>query len=253
VDLGLDGKVAIVGGGSDGIGYGIAEVLAREGAKVAIFARREPRLGDAAARLRAETGADVLAVQGDCGMAADITRVVATVVEHFGRIDVLVNNDGGPPIAEIETFDDAAWQKALERHFFYVVRMVREGLPHLKEAGSGSILNVVGRVATEPRAEYGLSVATWAAVIGYSKTLAKEVGKYNITVNSLLSGVIETPRLERSTGGRTMEERVARIPLGRIGTTEEFGSVVALLASARGQYVNGSAIRIDGGLSDLLA
>jgi 3-oxoacyl-[acyl-carrier protein] reductase len=178
--------------------------------------------------------------------------LVSTTVDAFGGIDVLVNNDGGPPVAELETFDDAAWQKALDRHFFYVVRTVREALPHMK-ANGGAIMNVVGRVVTEPRAEYGLAAATWAAVIGYSKTLAKEVGKYGISVNSLLSGVIETPRLERSLAGSDRETRFARIPLARPGTPQEFAAVAVLLASARGRYVNGCAIRIDGGLSDLLA
>lgn len=249
MDLGLDGKIALVGGASDGIGYGIAELLAQEGARVGVFARREPRLSEAVERLRRETGGEVIAIQGDCGEADDVARAVRTVVEHFGGIDIVVTNDGGPPIARIETFDDAKWQKAFDRHFFYVLRTVREALPHMKKRG-GSIVNVVSAAVVRPQADFGLSVAAWAAVVAYAKVLALEVGKYGINVNTLLSGSIDTPRLQLvsvENRGLTLEQVNKKTPLGRVGTPQEFARVAALLVSPAGQYVNGQAIKIDGG------
>jgi 3-oxoacyl-[acyl-carrier protein] reductase len=253
MQLDLEGKTALVGGGSDGIGFGIARMLAAEGAKVAIMARREPRLTDAAARLKDETGADVLAVQADCGQAEDCTRAWETVAAEFGGIDILVNNDGGPPINALESFDDAAWYKALDRHFMYVVRMSRQAVPHMRARGGGSILNVISKVTIEPRPRYGLSVATWAAVIGYSKTLSIEVAPDQINVNCVLSGRIDTPRLdlvyaEAQEKGDQLRAKLAEdIPLGRIGTTEEFARYVALLVSPAGRFVTGTSLQIDGG------
>src|SRR5262245_54291436 len=136
MELGLKGKVAIVGGASMGIGYGIARMLAAEGAKVAMTARREPALRAAADELR-KAGAEVLPVQGDCRRAEDCKRVVETVVAHWGGVDILVNNDGAPPLGQIMSFDDDAWQKAIEQNLMYVVRMVRETVPHMIKRGGG--------------------------------------------------------------------------------------------------------------------
>jgi 3-oxoacyl-[acyl-carrier protein] reductase len=253
--LGLQGKVALVGGGSDGIGYGIAQLLADEGAQVAIMARREPRLSEAVARLREDTRTDVLGIQADCGVADDCADACRHVVETFGGIDILVNNDGGPPIDLLESFDDAAWYKALDRHFMYVVRMCREALPHMRARGGGSIANVISKVAIEPRARYGLSVAVWAAVIGYSKTLSLEVAEANVNVNCLLSGRIDTPRLDlvheaAEEKGEALRAKLAHdIPMGRIGTREEFARYVALLVSPNGRFVTGTSLQIDGGAS----
>jgi 3-oxoacyl-[acyl-carrier protein] reductase len=253
MQLDLEGKTALVGGGSDGIGFGIARMLAAEGVRVAIMARREPRLSDAAARLREETGAKVLAVQADCGQAGDIARAWAAAAEELGGIDILVNNDGGPPIDSLVSFDDAAWYKALDRHFMYVVRMSRLAVPHMQRRGGGSILNVVSKVVIEPKPKFGLSVATWAAVIGYSKTLSIEVAPDQINVNCVLSGRIDTPRLDlvhagAEEKGDELRLKLAQdIPLGRVGTTDEFARYVALLVSPAGRFVTGTSLQIDGG------
>ena len=159
MNLDLAGKCAIVGGASQGIGYGIAHLLASEGARVAITARREKDLRTAAEKMAAETGAEILPVQADCRQAADCERVVKTVNETFGHIDILVNNDGAPPLGDLISFDDLAWQKAIEQNFMYVARMCRGVLPIMQKTG-GSILNITAISMLEPKPGFGLSVAT---------------------------------------------------------------------------------------------
>jgi 3-oxoacyl-[acyl-carrier protein] reductase len=254
MNLDLGGKVAIVGGASQGIGCGIARTLAQEGARVAITARREADLKHAAETITAETGAEVLPVQADCRRSEDCSRVVAEVIQHFGRIDVLVNNDGAPPLGAIESFDDTAWHKAVEQNFMYVVRMARAVLPHMKAGGGGSILNIAAISAIQPIAGFGLSVATWAGVIAYAKTLSLEVAPYGINVNTICPGYIETGRLKKvfAAGGedpQTMRDKLtAEVPMGRLGSTDDIAGLVALLVSKRGAYITGTSIPVDGGL-----
>jgi 3-oxoacyl-[acyl-carrier protein] reductase len=252
MDLGLKDKVAIVGGGSDGIGHGIAMALAGEGAKLAIFARREANVSRAAQAIREATGADVLGLQGDGRSAEDCARVIDTTAKHFGGIDILVNNDGAPPLGSIASFDDAAWQKAVEQNLMYAIRMSRGVLPHLERRGGGSILNITAISAIQPVAGFGLSVATWAGVIGFAKTLSIEAAPLNISVNTICPGYIETKRLEKVfTGDDSQAMRrklVAEIPMGRIGTVADIANLVAYLVSPLGRYVTGTTIQVDGGL-----
>jgi 3-oxoacyl-[acyl-carrier protein] reductase len=254
MNLGLQGKVAIVGGASQGIGYGIAHELAREGALVVITARREKDLIAAAERLRADTGATVLPVQADCRRGEDCARVAATVRTDLGGIDILVNNDGAPPLGPVLDFDDAAWAKAVEQNLMYVVRMVREVVPSMQARGGGSILNVTAISAIQPIPGFALSVATWSGVIGYAKTLSLEVAAQGINVNTICPGYIETTRLQKvfaagSEPADVVRERLtAEIPMKRIGTPEDIAALVALLVSPRGRYITGTAIQVDGGL-----
>ncbi|MFM9846935.1 MAG: SDR family NAD(P)-dependent oxidoreductase [Hyphomicrobiaceae bacterium] len=253
MDLGLKGKVAIVGGASMGIGYGIARVLAAEGARVVMTARREPALLKAAEQLRAETGAEVLPIQGDGRRAEDCTRVVETVVSKLGGIDIVVNNDGAPPLGDLSTFDDTAWAKAVEQNLMYVVRMARHTVPHMAKRGGGSILNIAALSALQPVVGFGLSVATWNGVIGFAKTLSLEVASQNINVNTICPGYIETQRLEKvfSSQGDPDAMRkslMAEVPMGRIGTVDDVAHAAAMLVSPRGRYVTGTTIAVDGGL-----
>jgi len=253
MDLGLRSKVAIVGGASMGIGYGIARALAAEGASVVVTARRDPALSEAAARITAETGAEVLPVLADCRRAEDCTRVVEAAVARFGGIDILVNNDGAPPLGELASFDDAAWAKAVEQNLMYVVRMTRAVVPHMKARGGG-ILNITAISAIQPIPGFGLSVTTWGGVIGFAKTLSLEVARDNINVNTICPGYIETQRLEKvfAAGGQdpvVMRRKLeAEVPMGRIGSVEDIAGIVALLVSPRGRYITGTAIQVDGGL-----
>ena|SRR5437763_5203655 len=254
MDLLLKDGVAIVGGASQGIGYGIARTLAGEGAKVAITARRAADLASAAERIRGETGADVLPIPGDCRRAEDCTRVIEAAAGAFGGIDIVVNNDGAPPLGPIESFDDESWRKAIEQNLMYVVRMARGALPHMKARRGGSILNITAISAIQPIANFGLSVATWSGVIGFAKTLSIEAARHRINVNTICPGYIETRRLEKvfAGGGKDpalmRRELEAEVPMGRIGTVDDIASLAALLVSPRGSYITGAAIQVDGGL-----
>jgi 3-oxoacyl-[acyl-carrier protein] reductase len=254
VDLKLKDKIAIVGGASQGIGFGIARTLAAEGVKLAITARREKLLREASETIRAETGVEPLALPADCRRAADCAEVVAKTVAHHGGLDILVNNDGAPPLGDLTGFDDTAWQQAIDRNLMYVVRMCRAAVPHLKARGGGSVLNITALSAIQPIAGFGLSVATWGAVIGFAKTLSLELAASGINVNTICPGYIETTRLQKvfAAGGEDAKEMraalVNEVPMRRIGAAEDVANLVAFLVSPRGGYITGTAIQIDGGL-----
>jgi 3-oxoacyl-[acyl-carrier protein] reductase len=257
MDLGLRERVVIVGGASQGIGYHIARTLAGEGARVVMTARREPALTEAGERVRAETGATVLTVSADARKAEDAGRVVEATLARFGVVHALVNNDGAPPIGRLQDFDDVAWGRAVEQNLMSVVRMVRLTAPHLRAAGGGSIVNITALSAVQPLAGFGLSVATWAGVIGLAKTLSLELAADRIRVNTITPGFINTTRLEKAfrseaaAQGLPFEEFVAvllrDVPLGRLGTVDDIAPLVALLVSDRGSFITGTTIQVDGG------
>jgi 3-oxoacyl-[acyl-carrier protein] reductase len=256
MDLGLRGKVAIVGGASQGIGFAIARLLAAEGADVAMVARRAEPLTQAAAWVAAQNGGRAFAVPADIRSAEDCERIVTDAQEHFGRLDILVNNDGAPPLGLLADFDDAAWQRAVEQNLMSVVRLSRHALPHLCAAGAGRIVNIAALSVLQPAPKFGLSVATWAGVIGYAKTLSLEVAAEKITVNTICPGRIATGRLEKVFGSgagapvlddQSLAEMSKSIPLGRLGTPDEIAGLVAFLASPWGAYITGATFHVDGG------
>lgn len=258
MDLGLKDKIAIIGGASRGIGYGVAHQLAEEGAKLVITARREPALAQAAEKIRKDTGAEVLIVPSDVRRSEDCAKVAEAALKAYGGIDILVNNDGAPPIGRIEDFDDLAWQKAVEQNLYSVIRMTRHCIPHMKAGGYGRIINVTSVSTRQPIAGLALSVATWAGVIAYAKTLSLELGPAGITVNTILPGRVDTGRLELVTRqraakeGRDPEKMIAEllheVPINRLGRPEDVAGLVALLVSSRGSFITGTAIQVDGGL-----
>jgi 3-oxoacyl-[acyl-carrier protein] reductase len=254
MDLGLIGKGAIVGGASRGIGYAIATMLAAEGAAVAMVARRGDALDEAVAQVREKTGRPAFAIAADIRSAADCTRLVDEAVAKLGRLDILVNNDGAPPLGDLMSFDDAAWSEAVEQNLMYVVRMTRAAIPQMKARGGGSVLNITAISAIQPIAGFGLSVATWSGVIGFAKTLSLEVARDNINVNTICPGYVDTQRLEKvfAAGGQdpqAMRRKLeAEVPMGRIGSADDIAGIAALLVSPRGRYITGTAIQVDGGL-----
>jgi 3-oxoacyl-[acyl-carrier protein] reductase len=255
VDLGLKGRVAIVGGSSQGIGYSIAHLLASEGASVAMIARHEGPLAEAVRRVHDETGAQTLVVVADIRKADDCERIVEEVRAHFGRIDVLVNNDGAPPLGELESFDDVAWTRAVERNLMSVVRLSRGVLPLMRAAGWGRIINITALSVLQPLPRFGLSVATWNAVIGYAKTLSLEIASAGITINTICPGRVMTSRLGTVFGSGVpggindaqLAEMASRIPMQRLGSTDEIAGLVAFLSSTWAAYTTGCVFHVDGG------
>ena len=258
MDLELKGKVAIVGGGSKGLGRACAEVLAAEGAKVTICSRNKENLEKAAAEIRTATGSDVLAFPGDLDKSGTIKDLIATTVAHFGRLDILVNNSGSPPISFAYDASDELLQIAVQRSLFYFARMSREAIPHLKTGGGGRIINILASTVYQPLLKMALSGTTRIGVIAFAKSLADEVGKFGILVNNVCPGSILTERMLLNITARAEEmgipleealvKRAAEIPVGRLGEPKDIAHTVAFLASGKSGYITGSTIRVDGGV-----
>jgi len=258
VDLGLTGKAALVAGASKGMGKACAMGLAAEGARVAICARTAGDLAAAAEEIWQKTGAEILAVPADLTRLENIRRVVQATVDAFAGLDILVNNTGGPPPGGFDQLTDEQWQSAFELTLLSSVRLIREALPHMRSRRWGRILNIQSSAVKEPIHGLILSNGIRPGVVGLSKSLAAELGKDNITINTICPGRILTDRLRSlmalraRQAGKSLDaylpETTADIPLGRIGTPEEFASMVVFLASERASYVTGVTVQVDGGL-----
>ena len=259
MDLGLRDRVAIITGGSEGIGKASALRLSEEGAKVAIFARRPDVLERAAEDIRGRTGGEVLAVAGDVCRDEDVGRVVSATVEHFGGIDILVNNAGGSRAHPFLEATEEIWREDLEIKVFGAIRFSRAVLPHLRARGGGRIINMTTPGGKVPRANALPTSASRALGINLTKAMANEYAPENILVNTICLGLIKSAQHERrwERGGRegeTLEayyERMgANVPVGRYGEAQEVGDLVAFLASDRAAFIAGTAVNIDGGASE---
>lgn len=243
MDLGLAGRTAIVCGASAGIGLGIAESLAEEGANVVMLARGREQLEREAARLGG------LAVSGDVTSSADCERVVRTAVDAHGGIDVLVNNSGGPPRTPAVGLTEEQVESAVRLLLVSVVRLTGLCLPYLERSDCGRIVNVTSSTVREPTDNLALSNAVRPGVIGWAKSLARELGPQGTTVNSIAPGRIDTERIREVYPDGPTKEDLRAIPLGRLGTPREIGDVVTFLCSEQAAYVTGAVVPIDGGLT----
>jgi 3-oxoacyl-[acyl-carrier protein] reductase len=257
MEFGLKGKVAVVTGGTEGIGRATALRLAQEGAKVAICARRQEMLDKTAAEIR-KTGADVLAVAADMSKAADVERFMKAVVERFGRIDILVNNAGTSMRGKFLELQDKAWSDDIELKVFGAIRCTRLAVPHMKKNGGGSILNITISSAKQPGAESYPTSVSRAAGLAITKALSKEFAADNIRVNTVCIGKIKSGPHERryTREGKKAEdyyrEASKDIPLGRVGEADEVANVITFLVSDAASYVTGTSVNLDGGISGTL-
>ena len=257
MDTGLEGKAALVGGASRGIGRAIALALAREGASVALCARNLESLDKARDEIHHETGAKVISLVCDMSRQEDIAAAVAAAAEAFGRLDVVVNNAGGPPTGTFEALDESYWHHAIEQNLLSAVRTTREALPHLRKSGSGRIINITSVAVKQPIDGLMLSNATRLAVIGWAKTLSRELAPHGITVNNICPGNIATERLISLIEDRakrqkqSLEEAVSleesRVPMGFLGEPDDVANLAVFLASGKARYITGTTIQVDGG------
>jgi 3-oxoacyl-[acyl-carrier protein] reductase/bacilysin biosynthesis oxidoreductase BacG len=258
MDLGLTGKVAIVTGSSDGIGLVTAQTLAREGARVVVCARREPKLLEARDRVVKETGAEVHAVQCDVRKLEDVQRLVAETMRRFGAIHILINNAGSVPSIKFTDVTDAQWYEYLDRKLLRFLRVAREVVPHMQKAGWGRIINVAGTAGWEPSNTAMAVGINNAAVMNWTKSMSLQYAGDGILVNTVAPGSIDTPRQvgnrqrEAEVTGKSVEEirqaRVKDIPLHRLGDSKEVANVVAFLASECSSYMTGTCVTVDGGV-----
>jgi len=242
MDLHLEGRTALVCGASAGIGLGVAEALAGEGANVVMFARSPEPLEREAERLGG------IAVPGDVRSAEDLERFVRTAVDAFGGIDILVNNSGGPPRTPAVGLDAEQIEAAVRLLLVSVVRLTGLCLPYLEQSESGRIVNITSSTVKEPTDNLALSNAVRPGVIGWAKSLSRELGPKGITVNSIAPGWIDTERIREVNPEGPTEADLRTIPLRRLGTAREIGDVVAFLCSDRAAYITGTVVSVDGGL-----
>ena len=263
MDLGLNGKVALVTGGSDGIGKGAATSLCAEGAKVVICARRADVLESAAADIRAETGGEVMPISADVTNQEDVDRMFDAIAAEYGRLDILVNNAGTSAANLFENVTDEVWRYDIELKLFGAIRCSQRAIPLMKAQGGGRIVNITTPGGKAPTAGSVPTSVSRAAGIALTKEMSKDYAGDNILVNTVCIGLIKAGQHERRweaanadnpdlTLEAYYEDMGKRVPLGRVGEAREAGDLVTFLVSERASYITGVAVNIDGGTSPVV-
>jgi 3-oxoacyl-[acyl-carrier protein] reductase len=262
MDLNIKDKRALVTGASRGLGYAVALGLAREGCRVAVNGRDELNLAEAASRIYKKTGQEtgrlVYPLPGDVSDPAVPEQLVAGAVKLLGGLDILVCNAGGPPAGTFESFDEAAWQKAIDLSFMSHVRLIKAALPHLRKSKAASVLTVTSYSVKQPIPNLVLSNSIRLATVGLTKSLALELGREGIRFNSILPAWTDTERVvdlmtaRAKQNGTTVEAETAKqsadSPLGRMGKPEEFANAAVFLVSPAASYITGVMLTVDGGM-----
>ena len=262
MDMGLDDKVAIITGGSEGIGKAAALGMAKEGAKVIIVARRQEVLDQAATEIRTATEGVVLPLAADVSDKGAARRVVQAALDNYGRVDILVNNAGTSMAKEFEEVSDEDWEYDFELKVWGAVRLIRESIPEMRKVGGGRIINVTNLGGRTPGPASMPPSISRAAGIGLTKGLSKDLAKDNILVSTVCIGLVKSGQHERRyqrlietnpslTMDQFWDDTVQRrgVPLGRMAEASEAGDVITFLASERASYLTGIAVNIDGGTS----
>jgi 3-oxoacyl-[acyl-carrier protein] reductase len=258
MDLGLKDKVALVTGASRGLGYATALLLAKEGCKVAINSRDEGKIKAVAEKVNKQTGTQVEGFAGDASLPDMPEKLIRQTVKAFGELDILIVNAGGPPPGAFESFDETAWQKAIDTSFMAHVRLIQAALPHLRKSSTPSVLTVTSFTVKQPMNNLVLSNSVRLATVGLTKSLALELGKENIRFNSILPGWTKTERVTElmkaraNTNQTSVEEETRKqsleIPLGRMAQPEEFANAAVFLVSPAASYITGVMLNVDGGV-----
>ncbi len=258
MELGLKNKVAIIGGSSSGIGKAVAFALAEEGCRIVLCGRDLANLVKAKKEIASKFSTEILAVKVDQSNSLDIKRLVKTVMSKFGRIDILITNTGGPKPGSFFDVSEKDWLVAHESLFLYVVRIYNEVIPIMKKQNFGRIINDTSFTVKEPVESLVLSNVYRTAVISLAKTLSRELGRYNITINNICPGFVDTDRLKEIFEARAKKENISvkdvygkvieGMPIGRLEKPEEIAVMVAFLASEKASSITGSTINVDGGL-----
>lgn len=263
MDLGLTGQVALVAAASRGLGAAVARRFALEGARVALCARELDHARATAQSIARETGTDVVGYKADVAAPADVDALVRQTIEHFRRIDILIVNAGGPPAGTFEALKPEQWEQAAQLTLMSAVRLCQAVIPHMKKRVEGhphaspSVVFITSRSVKEPMANLLLSNSLRMAVIGLMKSLSIELASTGIRFNAVAPGWTSTERVTEiltaraQANGTTLEEEtaktVASIPLGRMGTPDEFAHATVFLASPAASYIHGVTLMVDGG------
>jgi 3-oxoacyl-[acyl-carrier protein] reductase len=257
MNLGIAGRVAIVAAASSGLGKATAMELAAEGAHVAISARHQAGLQQAAAEIRETTGAEVLAIAGDVTNEVDVRRLVAETRDQFGSLDILVTNAGGPPAGFFDDFSPSSYREAIELNLISTINLCRAAVPLMRKQRWGRIVAITSIAAKQPVDNLILSTTARAGVLGFMKSLSQQVAADGITANVVCPGYHLTERLKSLAATMAEKQAVtvaeiygqwaASTPLNRIGDPQEFAAMVAFLCSARASYITGTVMQIDGG------